>query len=80
MGYFVKILYCLNLLKVLTENCKTYRNLAKPPLIRKLTPVRISYSVKFINNIFHSFNKIYYYFLLSGAAIESYPGKLLNKK
>ena len=27
-----------------------------------------------------NFNNIYYSFLLSGAAIESYPGQQLNKK
>ena len=34
-----------------------------------------SSSVKFINNIFDNFDNIYYCFLLSGAAIESDPGK-----
>ena len=65
----------LNPLKFFTENCKTYRNLAKP-----VTPVTFSFSVKFINNTFDKFNNIYYYFLMSGASIESHPGKLLNKK
>ena len=32
------------------------------------------------NNIFDNFNNICYCFLLSGAAIESHPGKWLNKK
>ena len=74
-GTFVKIFNSLNPLKCFTENCKTYRNLAKPVSITKLTPVRFSSSVKFINNIFNNFNNIYYCFLLSGAAIESHPGK-----
>ena len=60
----------LNPLKFFTENCKTYRNLAKP-----VTPVTFSLSAKFINNTFNKFNNIYYCFLLSGAAIESHPGK-----
>ena len=64
----------LNPLKFFTENCKIYRNLAKP-----VTPVRFYFSVKFINNTFDKFN-IYYCFLLSGAAIESHPGKQSNKK
>ena len=74
-GRFVKTFNSLNPLKFFTENCKTYRNLAKPVSISKLTPVRFSSSVKFINNIFDNFNNIYYCFLLSGAAIESHPGK-----
>ena len=65
----------LNPLKFFTENCKTYRNLAKP-----VTPVTFSLSVKFINNTFDKFNNICYCFLLSGAAIESHPGNQLNKK
>ena len=36
------------------ENCKTYRNLTKP-----VTPVRLSFPVKFINNTFDKFNNIY---------------------
>ena len=60
--------FSLNPLNVFTENCKTYRNLAKP-----VTPVRFSFSVKFINNTFDKFNNIYYCFLLPGAAIESHP-------
>ena len=67
--------FSLNPLNVFTENCKTYRNLAKP-----VTPVRFSFSVKFINNTFDKFNNICYCFLLSGAAIESHPGNQLNKK
>ena len=74
-GAFVKIFNNLNPLKFFPENCKTYINLAKPVSIIKLTPVRFSSSVKFINNIFDNFNDIYYCFLLSGAAIESHPGK-----
>ena len=74
-GRFVKIFNSLNPLKSFTENCKTYRNLAKPVSVSKLTPVRFSFSVKFINNIFDNFNNIYYCFLLSGAAIESDAGK-----
>ena len=74
-GSFVKTFNNLNPLKFFTENCKTYRNLAKPVSISKLTPVRFSSSVKFINNIFDNFNNIYYCFLLSGAAIESHPEK-----
>ena len=59
-----------------TENCKTYRNLAKTVSVSKLTPVRYSSSVKFINNIFDKkFNNIYNCFLLSGAAIKRHPGK-----
>ena len=61
--------FCLNPLKFFTENCKTYRNLAKP-----VTPVTFSFSVKFINNTFDKFNNIYYCFLLPGAAIKSHPG------
>ena len=60
----------LDPLKLFTENCKTYRNLAKP-----VTPVTFTLSVKFINNTFDKFNNIYYCFLLSRAAIESRPGK-----
>ena len=59
----------LNPLNFLTESCKTYRNPAKP-----VTPVRFSFSVKFINNTSDKFNNIYYCFLLSGAAIKSHPG------
>ena len=62
----------LNPLKFFTENCKNYRNLAKP-----VTPVRFYFSVKFINNTFDKLNNIYYCFLLSTAAIESHPGKQL---
>ena len=62
----------LNPLKFFTENCKIYRNLAKP-----VTPVRFYFSVKFINNTFDKLNNIYYCFLLSRAAIESHPGKQL---
>ena len=47
----------LNLLKFFTENCKTYRNLAKP-----LTPVTFFLSAKFINGTFNKFNNIYYVF------------------
>ena len=65
--------FSLNTLKFFTENC--YRNLAKP-----VTPVRFSFSVKFINNTFDKFNNICYCFLLSGAAIESHTGNQLNKK
>ena len=65
--------FSLNPLKFFTENC--YRNLAKP-----VTPVRFSFSVKFINNTFDKFNSICYCFLLPGAAIESHPGNRLNKK
>ena len=50
------------------KTVKTYRNLAKP-----VTPVRFSFSVKFINSTFDKLNNIYYCFLLSGAAIESHP-------
>ena len=64
--------FSLNPLNVFTENCKTYRNLAKP-----LSLVRFSFSVKFINNTFDKFDNIYH---CSGAAIESHPGKQLNKK
>ena len=62
----------LNPLKFFTENCKIYRNLAKP-----VTPVRFYFSVKFINNTFDKLNNIYYCFLLSRTAIESHPGKQL---
>ena len=67
--------FSLNPLKFFAENCKTYRNLSK-----SVTVARFSFSVKFINNIFDKFSNIYYCFLLSGAAIESHPGKQLNKK
>ena len=67
-------LYPLNLF---TKNCKTYRNLTKPVSISKVTPARFSFFIKFINN---TFDNIYDCFPLSGAAIESYPGKRLNKK
>ena len=67
--------FSLNPLKYFTETCKTYRNLEKP-----VTSVRFSFSVKFINRTFDKFNYIYYYFLLSGASIESHPEKLSNKK
>ena len=50
-------------------------NLAKPVSISKPTPVKFSSYVKFINNIFDNFNNIHYCSLLSGAAIESHPGK-----
>ena len=76
----MKIFNSLNLLKVFTENCKTYGNLAKPASISKLTLVKFSFSVKFINNFFGNFNNNYYCFLLSGATIKSHPGKKLNKK
>ena len=65
-------------LKFFPENCKTYRNLAKPVSVSKVPPVRF-FSLKFINNTFDNFDNIYYYFLLSRAAIESHPGKQLNK-
>ena len=65
--------FSLNPLKFFTENC--YRNLAKP-----VTPVRVSFSAKFINNTFDKVNNIYYCFPLSGAAIESHPGNQENKK
>ena len=68
--------FSLNPLNVFTQNCKTYRNLAKPVSISKVTPVRFSFFVKFINN---TFDNIYYCFLLPGEAIESHPGKQLNK-
>ena len=61
------------------ENCKN----SKPVAIRKETPVKklqTSFLVKFINNTFNNFNNVYYCFLLSGTAIESHPGKQLNKK
>ena len=64
--------FSLNPLKFFTENC--YRNLAK-----LVTPVRFSFSFKFINNFFDKFNNIRYCFLLSVAAIESHPGNQLNK-
>ena len=48
--------------------------------VTKVTPVRFSFSVKFINNTFDKFNNICYCFLLSGAAIESHTGNQLNKK
>ena len=66
MEDFVKIFNNLNPLKFFTENCKTYRHLEKPVSISKLTPVRFSFSAKFISNIFDNFNNIYYCFLLSG--------------
>ena len=72
--------FSLNPLNFFTENCKTYRNLAKYVSISKVTTARFSFSVKFINNTFDNFNSIYYCFLLSGAAIESHPGQQLNKK
>ena len=72
--------FSLNPLKVFTENRKTYRSLAKPVSVSKVPPIRFSFSVKFVNNAFDNFNNIYYYFLLSRAAIESHPGKQLNKK
>ena len=65
--------------KVFTGNYKTYRNLAKPTSICKEIPVKLSFSVEFINNTFDNFNNIYYCFLLSEAAIEGYFGKQLNK-
>ena len=52
-----------------------YRNLAKPVSTVILIPVRFSFSIKFINNIFDNFNNIYYCFLLSGATLENYPEK-----
>ena len=61
----------LNPLNIFTENCKTNKNLAKP--VKPVTPVRFSFTVKFINNTFDKFNSTYYCFLLSGAAIESHP-------
>ena len=69
--------FSLNPLKFFTENCKTYRNLAKPVSVSKLTPVRSPFFVKFINN---TFDNIYYCFLLSGEAIKSHSEKQLNKK
>ena len=60
----------LNPLTFFKENCKTYRNLAKP-----VTPVTFSLSVKSISNTLDKFNNIYYCFLLSGAVIQSHPGK-----
>ena len=75
MGDFVKIFNSLNPFKFFTENYKTYRNLAKPVSVSKLTPVRFSFSAKFINNIFDNFNNIDHWFLLSGAALESLTGK-----
>ena len=71
--------FSLNPLKFFTGNCKTYRNLAKPVSVSKVPPVRF-FSLKFINNTFDHFDNIYYYFLLSRAAIESHPRKQLNKK
>ena len=58
MANFVKIFNSSNPLKFFTENCKTYRNLAKPVSVSKLTPVRFFFSDKFINNIFDHFNNI----------------------
>ena len=71
----MKIFNSLNPLEIFTENCKTYRNLAKSESVSKVTPVRSSSSVKFINSIFNNFNNIYNCFLLFGAAIERHPGK-----
>ena len=75
MGDFVKIFNSLNPLEFFPENRETYRNLAKPLSIGKLTPVRFSSTAKFINTIFNTFNSIYYCFLLPGASIKSHPGK-----
>ena len=72
--------FSLNPLTFFTENWKTYRNLAKPASISKVTPVRFYFSVKFINNTFDNFNNIYYCFLLSGAAIVTHRGQQFNKK
>ena len=69
--------FSLNPLKFFTENCKIYTNLAKPVLVSKVPPVRF-FSLKFIYNTFNNFDN--YYSLLSRAAIESHPGKQLNKK
>ena len=74
MGDFLEIFNSLNQLSF-TENCRTYRNLAKLVSFSKLTQVRFSFSVKLINNIFDNFNNIYYCFLLSEITIESHPGK-----
>ena len=63
MENFVKIFNSFNPLIFFTENYKTYRNLAKPVSVSKLTLVRFSSSVKFINYIFDNFNNIYYSFL-----------------
>ena len=68
--------FSLNPLILFAENCKTYRNLENIS-ISNVTPVRFSFFVKFINN---TFDNTYYCFLLSGEAIESHPGKHLNKK
>ena len=70
----MKVLNNLNLLKFFTEtlNSKTYSNRTKPVSISKLTPLRFSSSVNFINSIFDNF---YYCFPLSGAATESCPRK-----
>ena len=58
MGDFVKASNSLNPLIFFTENCKTYKNLAKPVSISKLTPIRFSSLVKFINDTFDNFNNI----------------------
>ena len=71
--------FSLNPLNFFPENCKTYRNLAKPVSVSKI-PLAKFFSLKFINNTFDSFDNIYYYFLLSRAVIENHPGKQLNKK
>ena len=71
--------FSLNPLNFFPENCKTYRNLAKSVSVSKVPPVSF-FSLKFINNTFDNFDNIYYYFLLSRAAIESHPGKQLNEK
>ena len=64
--------FSLNPLKVFTENSKTYRNLAKPVSVSKITPIRFSFSVKFINNTFDNFNNIYYCFILLEAALKAF--------
>ena len=71
----MKIFNSLNPLEFFAENRETYRNLAKPLSIGKLTPVIFSSSVKVINKIFDNFSRIYYCFLLSGASFECHPGK-----
>ena len=68
---------CLNTLKFFTENCKTYRNLAKPTSVSKLTPVRFYSSVKFINNIFGNFNNMYYFFIVWSRHWKS-PWKIIE--